>query len=108
DHVNENVEQVIAEIFGQETGWIIPTGSPEQAELSAGYDDVKALAELLANDPAEEQLQEFLQRRPRLLMGFAGWRYSGDLAFLVKPPISTQFNADFGILQSDQSGAHVV
>ena len=76
--------------------------------MSPGFDDLKELAKILASDQAEEKLQEFLQFRPKLLMGFAGYRYSGDLALIVKPPIGTKYFADFGILQASQAGVHVV
>jgi Shedu protein SduA, C-terminal len=63
------------------------------------------LCELLATEPREELLQQFLERNVGFLTGLVGTRDNTDLAILFKPPIGTQFRADFCILQSDQGGS---
>jgi hypothetical protein len=62
--------------------------------LSPGFKALSAFAELLANAPAEEEIQRFLATWPQFLMAVFGTRDDGDLALLYKPPIGTKFFAD--------------
>jgi len=47
----------------------------------------------------------FFERNVGFLTGLVGTRDNVDLAILFKPPIGTQYGADFCVLQSDQGGS---
>jgi hypothetical protein len=103
--VSDEVRRVLGEIFDETGG--IPDLQPKQSVLFGSFEDTIALAELLAADSSEEELQRLLTQRPQILLGAFGYAQNTDLAFLTKPPIGTQFKADFGILSFDQGGCTV-
>lgn len=63
------------------------------------------LCELLAKSPGEEDLQKFLERNPGFLTSLVGTPDNADLAVLFKPPVGTQYRADFCVLQAHQGGS---
>lgn len=67
--------------------------------------DLYALCNLLAEDPAEERLQCLLEERPGFITGLVGGPDNADLAVLFKPPVGFQYKADFCVLQAHQGGA---
>jgi hypothetical protein len=72
--------------------------------------ELHELIELLASQASEERLQLFLERNVGFLTGLVGTHDNTDLAILFKPPIGTQYRADFCILQAFQGGsvAHLI
>lgn len=75
-----------------------------------GADDLYALCNLLADDPREEALQRLLEDRAGFVTGLPGGPDNVDLAVLFKPPVGTQYRADFCVLQAHQGGsvAHLI
>jgi Domain of unknown function (DUF4263) len=104
---SRKAEGVLREIFGDFVGqksW----GEPDWPVLHATYDDLVALAELLANNAGEEDLQRLLTARPQLIIGGLGsGGYGNELAFLTKPQIGTQYRADFALLSYGQGGGDI-
>lgn len=99
-------QQVLADIF---TGTLdlsqLQTKGPV---LFTEYEDIVALAELLANPEArEEEFQLLLTERPQLLFGAFGYGQNSDLAFITKPQIGYRYRADFAVLSFDQGGCDV-
>jgi hypothetical protein len=70
-----------------------------------GAPELYALCELLARRPKEEELQLFLEQHVGFLTGLLGTPDNSDLAVLFKPPIGTQYRADFCVLQYSQGGS---
>jgi Shedu protein SduA, C-terminal len=103
--VSDDVRKVLGEIFDGSGG--IPDLQPKQPVLFGSFEDTIALAELLAGDSSEEELQRLFTARPQILLGAFGYAQDTDLAFLTKPPIGTQFRADFATLSYDQGGCEV-
>ncbi len=79
----------------------------EDACFSPGYDHLCLLSGLLANEPREEELQQFLAKHPHFLLGLLGSNDAGDLAYLIKPHVGTKHKADFGLLMTSQAGARL-
>src|SRR5262245_21934171 len=69
------------------------------------WQELYGLCELLAIRPKEEQLQLFLEEHIGFLTGLLGTPDNVDLAVLFKPPVGTQYRADFCVMQSSQGGA---
>jgi hypothetical protein len=67
--------------------------------------ELYAICELLAKHPREEELQLFLEQNLGFLTSLLGTPDNSDLAILFKPPIGTQYRADFCVLQASQGGA---
>jgi hypothetical protein len=103
--MDDKVEQVIAQIFGAPAGWALE--DQQGVVLSPGYEDIKAFAALLVTEPPEEHLQSFLEDHPQFLMGMADSGDESNAAFISKPPIGTQYRADFAILRTNQGGAWI-
>lgn len=103
--MSESPDEILAQIFSPELGWF----RPDQEVLSycPSYSDLRALADLLGKKPGEEELQQFLEKCPQFLMGICGFGYDSPLAFFVKPPVGTSFNADFAVLSYGQGGCHI-
>lgn len=102
----ENPEEILNQIFSPELGWF----SPDKGVLSycPNYTDLKALANLLGQEPQQEEvLQQFLEEYPQFLTGICGRGYDSPLAFLVKPSIGNLFNADFAVLSYGQGGCGI-
>jgi hypothetical protein len=97
--------EVLAEIFSADTGY----GQTDADVLAScpNYSKLAAFAAVLAVDPKEEALQQFIEAHPELLMGLFGWGDDSVLAFLTKPSVGTKFRADFGVLQYGQGGCCV-
>lgn len=98
-------EEVLREIFDREIGWFRPRDS-QRIEVPSIL-QLEEFAELLSEDPAEEQLQRFLARNPQVLTGNFGWGDDSTLAFFTKPPVGTRYNADFSVLHYGQGGCFV-
>ena len=67
--------------------------------------ELYAICELLATQPREEALQVFLEQNVGFLTCLLGTPDNTDLAILFKPPVGTQYRADFCVLQASQGGA---
>jgi hypothetical protein len=65
------------------------------------------LAELLAGDPAEEELQKFLAHHSGFITGLFGYADSSTLAFFAKPRIGAKFVADFAVMVADQGASGI-
>jgi len=100
-----NPETILREIFTRQAGIDLKA---DMAPQVPGYDLMVEFATLLARDPAEEEIQDFLDRHPQLLLSTFGAGDPSILACLVKPPIGTQYRADFGLLRYDQGGFQVI
>lgn len=101
--VAAEVDAVLDEIIGwrrKESKGVHVVNSPDLQAL-------REFAALLATDPTEESLQQFLSRRPQFLLGLFGSRDIGDLCFLCKPPVGTDFYADFALLGYSQGGCSI-
>jgi hypothetical protein len=110
--LSESSDEILAQIFSPELPWShpeLPWSHPDQKVLSycPSNSDLRALADLLGKDPREEDLQRFLEDYPQFLMGICGSGYDSPLAFLVKPPVGTSFNADFAVLSYGQGGCRI-
>lgn len=70
-----------------------------------GPEQLYALCELLALNPPEERLQQFLENEPGFVAGLLGGPDNADLAVLFKPYVGTAYRADFCVLQAHQGGA---
>jgi len=100
----ETTAQIIAQIFNRDLG----CSESDQKVLSIcpSYSDVEALANLLKNEPLEEELQQFLEKYPHFLTGSCGGGYTPTLAFIVKPRVG-EYKADFAILDCGQGGCGI-
>jgi len=101
--MNPDVEKVLAEIISIGTSED-PT-EHKRGVLSPGYSSLASFAALLAKEPREEALQQYLQANPQYLMALYGSNDDGDLAFICKPPIGTRYFADFCVISYSQGGA---
>jgi len=103
--IDDATEEVIEQIFGRVCGW--SSDELNIVKMCPGFPDIKALAELIKTEPAEERLQQFFEERPQFLLGLFGQGDDGDIAFLTKPPVGNDFRADFGILNVGQGGCSI-
>ncbi len=103
--MSETSAEIIAQIFHPSFGW--PETEQEVLNICPSYTDVEALANLLKNEPREEELQQFLENHPQFLTGLCGWGYDLPLAFLVKPSVGNLYKADFAILAYGQGGCGI-
>lgn len=103
--INDKTESILTEIFGRHSGW--SDGEERPGKMCPGFPDIVALADLLGQEPGEEPLQQFLADHPALLFGFFGEGGDSDQGFLTKPPVGTNFNADFAILNTSQGGCSI-
>jgi hypothetical protein len=99
-------QAVLVEILDQQRPYV--EGESEIGrEMSPAFAQLTQLASLLASDVHEEELQRFLGEHPEFLLGFVPRSAGIELAFLVKPPIGTQYRADFAILTTGQGGSRM-
>lgn len=98
-----SAEDVLAEIIN--LGSSADRSDYRPSVLSPGFTQLKSLAALLASEPAEEALQQYLQGNPHFLMSLFGSSDDGDLALFAKPRVGTSYIADFGLLLYGQGGA---
>ena len=84
------------------TGW--DNDEVRTVKMCPGFNDIKAFASLLSENPGEEELQKFLEARPQLLFGLFGQGDDSDLAFVTKPCVGTSYKADFAVLNIGQGG----
>ena len=103
--IDQKSEQVLNDIFGWHSGWTADEVPP--VKLSPGFPDIKALAEVLAAEPSEEALQKVLEKHPQIVTGFCGQGDDVTLGLLTKPPIGTQYRADFAVFTVNQGGCSV-
>lgn len=101
----ETTAEILAQIFNPSLGW--SKSDQEVLKICPSYSDVEALADLLKHEPGEEELQKFLEEYPQFMTGLCGWGYDSPLAFLVKPPIGTSYNADFAVLAYGQRACRI-
>jgi len=103
--LNNRAVQVLQEIFSGTLD--LDDLVADRNALFPNYEDVNALAEVLASNASEEEYQRALEAHPSLVLGAFGHGQSSDLAFLSKPKISSLFVADFAVLSYDQGGCKV-
>ncbi len=103
--IDEKTEVVLTEIFGMYSGW--SGGEERPGKMCPGFPDITSFAQMIANDPSEEVLQQFLSEHPQMLFGLFGEGGDSDQAFLTKPPIGNSYNADFAILNVSQGGCKI-
>src|SRR5688572_24089516 len=100
--MRKSAEDVLNEVFPNNV-----KAAQLYGHLRPSYQDIHALADLLATEPAERLIHPFLQNRPQILMSAFGHGDSTDLAFFSKPPIGSSYEADFAVLNYDQGGCQV-
>lgn len=102
--MNKGTAQILHDILsiGAERGLAI--GGRHRVPIPT-TDELYGLCELLAQSPAEEAIQRYLELHPGYLTGLLGGPDNTDLAILLKPPIGTLYKADFCVLQAHQGGA---
>lgn len=103
-NMTETKEDVFKSIMsvGTDTGAIL---AKRFYAPTPGTNELDELCELLSQNPKEELLQKYFEQNVGYLTGLFGTDSNSDLAVLFKPPIGTQFKADFCVLQSYQGGA---
>lgn len=102
--VDERTHAVLTEILDQQNPYLDEEGT-RSSEPGPGFSQLTQFASLLARDVHEEELQTFLAHHPEFLLGFVPRSAGIELAFLAKPPIGTQYRADFAILTTGQGGS---
>lgn len=108
--MKETPDEVFAQIFSSSLVQFKSEKSNSDTKIlniCPDFNDVQALAILLADEPCEEQLQQFLEQYPRFLIGLCGFGYDSPLAFLVKPSVGVQYKADFAVLSYGQGGCKI-
>lgn len=98
-------QALINELFGDHSGWA--SEDTEGIVTSPNFGDIKSLALLLRSNPREEALQLFFAQYPQFLLGLSGTSSECDLAFLTKPPVGTNYFADYAVLSVSQGGASI-
>jgi Domain of unknown function (DUF4263) len=101
----ETARDILDVVFS--TAFVEPNAELVALEQSPTYGEVLDFAELIANEPSEEELQSFISSHPRLLMGIFGFSDDSILAVIAKPSIGGHFFADFGVLLFGQGGCTV-
>lgn len=102
--LSPDAEEVLEAILGVGPDRALGIGQRLRAP-TPGAPELYALCELLAKQPGEEDLQLFLEQNIGFLTSFLGTPDNTDLAVLFKPPVGTQYRADFCVLQASQGGA---
>ncbi len=103
--MTESTRDVLDSIFSSDTGYSeIDRGALREAPT---YGEVLDFAELLARSPSEEELQVSIRDHPRFLLSMDGFADDSVLALLTKPPIGTNYYADFALLRFGQGGCCV-
>lgn len=103
--MSQTSAEILAQIFSSSLGWV--ENNKEILRICPSYRNIEDLANLLKDEPREEELQQFLENHPQFLTGFCGFGYDSPLAFLVKPSIGTLFKADFAVICYGQGGSCV-
>ncbi|HPR53654.1 MAG TPA: DUF4263 domain-containing protein [Deltaproteobacteria bacterium] len=103
--MSENTRDILESIFASDTGFdeIDRVGLKQ----SPSYGEVFEFAELLSENPREEDLQVFVRDHPRFLTSLHGWADDQVLALIPKPSIGGHYFADFGILIFGQGGCGI-
>ena len=103
--MTESTRDVLDSIFSSDTGYSeIDRRALHQAPT---YGEVLDFAEILTQSPSEEDLQVFIRDHPRFLLSMDGFADDSVLALLTKPPIGTNYYADFALLRFGQGGCCV-
>jgi len=103
--MTESTRDVLDSIFSSDTGYSeIDRRALNQAPT---YGEVLDFAEILTQSPSEEDLQVFIRDHPRFLLSMDGFADDSVLALLTKPPIGTNYYADFALLRFGQGGCCV-
>jgi hypothetical protein len=102
--LSPEAEKVLQEIFAVGVDRGLGIGHRLRFPIPGGA-AVFELCELLAQAPREEALQKFLERNPGFLTSLVGTPDNSDLAVIFKPPVGTQYRADFCVLSASQGGA---
>jgi hypothetical protein len=103
--IDDRTQAVLAEILGDQRPYAADGADPVR-DLAPGFAQLTELATLLGDESTpEEQLQRFFAAHPEFLLGFVPRSSGLELALLSKPPIGTQYKADFAILAAGQAGA---
>jgi Domain of unknown function (DUF4263) len=103
--LSDTQDEILAQIFHPSLGW--SESDQEVLSICPSYSDVEALANLLSNEPREEELQQFLENYPQFLTGLCGSGYDSPLAFVVKPSVGSSYKADFAVLTYGQGGCEI-
>lgn len=100
--MNSKTKSVLCEIFGLESSWI--DGFQRRSKMCPGFNDIYDYAKVLSKAKKEEDLQLFLSKNPKFLLGVIGSGGDTDFAFITKPPIGSKYKADFITLKIGQGG----
>jgi hypothetical protein len=103
--ISKSIEKVLREIL--DPGVLAENLSNSRSLKPPDLKEMKEVAKLIDKGSSEESFQTVFSRNPHFLFRAAPSAGGNNLGLLIKPPVSTFFNADYAIFSVGQGGCAI-